>query len=79
MATNASPVSSSERLVLIDSLRGLAILGILMVNMQIFYQPVSLMITGYSGSESLIDQVSVVFIKIFSEGKFYVLFSVIYG
>ena len=79
MSTSASPVTPTDRIVLLDVLRGLAIFGILMVNMQIFYRPVSLMLAGYTGSESITGMVSEAFIKMFFEGKFYVLFSMLFG
>lgn len=39
MRTIATPVPVKERIVLLDVLRGLAIFGILMVNMQLFFSP----------------------------------------
>jgi uncharacterized protein len=79
MKTTAHPVSLSERIHLLDMLRGLAIFGILMVNMQVFYQPMTLMMAGYQGSETTAGLISEIFIKVFFEGKFYVLFSMLFG
>ena len=79
MSTITSPVTSTERIVLLDVLRGLAIFGILMVNMQIFYRPVSLMLAGYPGFVSIADTIAEIFIKFFFEGKFYVIFSMLFG
>jgi len=36
-----SPVKQAKRIVLLDSFRGLAIFGILMVNLPLMYQPVT--------------------------------------
>ncbi|MFO7924138.1 MAG: DUF418 domain-containing protein [Bacteroidales bacterium] len=79
MSTITSPVTSTERIVLLDVLRGLAIFGILMVNMQIFYRPVSLMLAGYPGFISIADTIAEILIKFFFEGKFYVIFSMLFG
>jgi uncharacterized protein len=79
MNTSISPFSASERHALLDILRGFAIFGILMVNMQYFYRPTSLMLVGYTGSADTTGLFSEAFIKFFFEGKFYVLFSMLFG
>ena len=79
MNSSVTPVAQSERIVLLDVLRGLAIFGILMVNMQIFYRPVSHMLAGYPGFVSVADTISEIVIKFFFEGKFYVIFSMLFG
>jgi uncharacterized protein len=79
MITNISPFAPSDRHVILDILRGFAIFGILMVNMQIFYRPTSMMLVGYTGSADTTGLVSEAFIKFFFEGKFYVLFSLLFG
>jgi len=79
MKTNISPVSAINRIETLDVLRGLAILGILVVNMQIFYQPLTTMLLGPQGHESLLDKIAELVIKFFFEGKFYVIFSFLFG
>jgi len=79
MKANLAPVSASNRIETLDVLRGLAIFGILVVNMQIFYQPLTSMMLGYQGYESGVSTISEFFIKFFFEGKFYVLFSFLFG
>lgn len=79
MQTISAPVASRERIILLDVLRGLAIFGILMVNMQLFYRPMTIYLLGYTGSASTIDLIAELFIKFFFEGKFYVLFSMLFG
>jgi len=79
MQTNLTPVSGANRIETLDVLRGLAILGILVVNMQIFYQPLTTMLLGPQGHESLLDKIAEVVIKFFFEGKFYVIFSFLFG
>ena len=41
MSVKYSPLKQSERIVLIDALRGLAILGILMVNIPYMFEPIT--------------------------------------
>jgi uncharacterized protein len=79
MQNISAPVGSRERILLLDVLRGLAIFGILMVNMQIFYRPMTIYLLGYSGSASTTNLIAELFIKFFFEGKFYVLFSMLFG
>lgn len=77
--TKISPVATSERIQLLDVFRGFAILGILMVNMQVFYKPVSFMMLGSQAGGDIVKVLSESFIKFFFEGKFYVLFSMLFG
>ncbi|MBW6497684.1 MAG: DUF418 domain-containing protein [Bacteroidales bacterium] len=79
MKTVGLPVSDKERIVLLDVLRGLAIFGILMVNMQIFFRPMLHMLSGYQADETILNLASTAFIKFFFEGKFYVMFSLLFG
>ncbi len=78
MSLNKSePISLGERIELIDVLRGLAVCGILIGNMQWF--------TGYGfvppgiGEKSLADQVTTFFVHFVVEGKFYSIFSFLFG
>lgn len=74
----AGPVRESERLVLLDVLRGLAIFGILAVNVLHFGAP--LRFPGYSGTEtSAWDEAVEVLLAFFFVGKFYTLFSFLFG
>lgn len=79
MKTDLSPVSRSERIILLDILRGFAIFGILMVNMPIMFDPISSMLLGAKADLSLPDKIAGTFIRFFFEGKFYVLFSFLFG
>lgn len=79
MNTFAAPVGLKDRIVLLDILRGFAIFGILMVNMQIFYQPIILVQLGYAEPITTADHFSNIFIKFFFDGKFFMLFSILFG
>ncbi len=76
---NYSPVKQSERIEIIDVFRGLAIFGILMVNMPLMYEPMSQMMLGVVPDASISRIISESFIKFFFEGKFYVIFSMLFG
>jgi len=72
-----SPVT--ERLVHMDVLRGFALLGILLVNFEWFARPLQAIVLGaepgLSGADHLVDWL----IKVLAEGKFYPLFSMLFG
>lgn len=79
MRTIATPVPVKERIVLLDVLRGMAIFGILMVNMQLFFSPMLTVAIRTMEQTPLLERLSIIFIKFFFEGKFYVLFSFLFG
>lgn len=79
MQTSPIPVPLNQRIQLLDMLRGLAIFGILMVNMQLFYQPLTTMMTNTPAEGGISGQFSEMFIKFFFEGKFYIMFSLLFG
>ncbi|WP_226037692.1 DUF418 domain-containing protein [Aquibacillus saliphilus] len=79
MAEINSPLTESSRLQWIDAARGLAILGIFMVNAPAFNAPFFL----YGGEDefwtSSLDQSVQVIIDIFFQASFYTLFSFLFG
>lgn len=79
MRTDLSPVRQNERILLLDALRGLAIFGILMVNMPLMFEPVTSLLLGAKPVHSLHEVIAGSFIRFFFEGKFYVLFSFLFG
>ena len=73
------PVASGERVASLDVLRGLALLGILIANMMFFAQPLD-----ESGMRSGLwlgwyDRIADWLALLFVEGKFYPLFSILFG
>jgi uncharacterized protein len=74
-----SPISSQERIEVLDVLRGLAVGGILIGNMQWFsgygFMPPALA----QQSSTLIDQLTHFLVHFFVEGKFYSIFSFLFG
>ncbi len=78
MNTPAAPVSESERLVSIDVLRGIALLGVLLMNIPFFSMP------DYYSEEWKADPGTFnfwlrAFITVIFEGKMRALFSMIFG
>lgn len=73
------PTLPENRIRIIDVLRGLAIFGILMVNMPIMNTPMVSILSGVKLWTELPDQVASGFIRLFFESKFYVLFSMLFG
>ncbi|MEE4638347.1 MAG: DUF418 domain-containing protein [Wenzhouxiangella sp.] len=74
-----SPVTAGERLDQLDILRGFALFGILMVNFEYFLNPIQGVVLGHSGGlQSAADAVDLA-IKVLAEGKFYPLFSMLFG
>lgn len=77
-APGPGPVQRGERIDFLDSARGLALLGILFVNIQAFAEPFGRFIDTSAGP-GLLNRASFAFVKIFCEGKFYPLFSLLFG
>lgn len=79
------PVSFKERIVEIDILRGFALFGVLLVNMAMFNTTLySEMVSAAPLSDPLQlkafwDRLTGLFIIIFAQGKFYTIFSLLFG
>ena len=78
-ATGIAPYRESERLVILDFLRGLALFGILIVNMSFYNSPIFSQSGGLSLWTDTSNQVTRMFIWFFFESKFYPLFSLLFG
>ncbi|MBI3932492.1 MAG: DUF418 domain-containing protein [Acidobacteria bacterium] len=76
-----APVAQAARVVEMDYVRGLAVLGILLVNVPLYNGPFGV----YFGNETsgwfqgFWDQAALWFVRIFAEAKFYTLFSLLFG
>lgn len=79
MSQHLTPTFASQRIIILDVLRGFAILGILMVNMQWMNAPVAVSFSSVSLWNSFPDEISKFIIHVFFESKFYVLFSMLFG
>lgn len=73
------PVAAGERLSILDSLRGFAILGILLVNMHLFFAPLWETLLPIHWFPSALDEAASAAVTFFAQAKFYTLFSFLFG
>jgi uncharacterized protein len=73
------PVAESERLHHLDVLRGVALFGILLVNFEYFGRPITALVLGPDAALTGVSQWVDGLIAVFAEGKFYALFSLLFG
>lgn len=78
-ASPLSPVAGAERVELIDVLRGFALLGILLVNIEVFAAPIQLWFSETEWFPGPLDRAAGLFVRFFAQGKFYTLFSILFG
>lgn len=75
----AGPVQPQQRIQTIDILRGFAIFGILLVNMEFYHQAALNLVAQMKAPATMLDQLARWFIAFFGEGKFYSTFSFLFG
>lgn len=73
-----SPISLTERIEILDVLRGLAVCGILIGNMQ-WFSGYGMMPESLAAQSPFIDRVTHFLVHFFVEGKFYSIFSFLFG
>ena len=73
------PVAAAERIDVLDVLRGWALLGILLMNIEAFVGPLMVAITGLDPALTGADRIVDAAIYILVQGKFYLLFSLLFG
>ncbi len=74
-----APLERHNRVFVLDVLRGIALLGILMVNMPVFNSPMAVLIGDMRLWSDPVNMQASWFIDFFFHGKFYVLFSFLFG
>ncbi len=74
-----APLGASDRIMAMDVLRGLALLGILMINIIYFSHPMDDMALRHGLMQSPVDMVAEYLTVVLVEGKFYPLFSLLFG
>lgn len=72
------PVSEAERLPVMDVLRGFALLGIFLMNIEFFNLPMQQFGSGVVPGQGL-DTAAGLFVALFVQGKFWVLFALLFG
>lgn len=78
-ADSPAPIPASKRIIDLDILRGIALFGILVVNLQLFAHPLFSLVTDAVQYQEWYNQAADTFIRIFFEGKFITLFSFLFG
>jgi uncharacterized protein len=73
-----SPISLTERIGVLDVLRGLAVSGILIGNMQ-WFSGYGLVPQTLAGQETVVNQIGHFLVHFLVEGKFYSIFSFLFG
>lgn len=71
-----SPAVAPDRHTLVDALRGLALLGILVVNVEFIVQPSEI---GWLANDSTVDRIVRWFVVAFGQTKVYPLFALLFG
>lgn len=74
-----SPLEAGARLPALDVLRGFALLGILLMNIEGMVGPLGASMTGVDPALSGADRVADTLIYLFVQGKFFPLFSLLFG
>lgn len=74
-----SPIGAGDRIVAMDVLRGFALLGILLMNIEAFVGPLFGAITGLDPALRGADRFADAAIYLLVQGKFYTLFSLLFG
>lgn len=71
------PLATAERIIVLDALRGVSVLGLLLANMALFAYPAAkaTSLEGWSGMDAALRLA----VGALVEGKFYTLFSVLFG
>jgi|CXWL01.1.fsa_nt_gi uncharacterized protein len=76
--TQITPIAPTERLEILDVLRGLAVCGILIGNVQ-WFSGYGMIPSSLAIQTPMIDQVTHFLVHFFIEGKFYSIFSFLFG
>lgn len=74
-----APVAAPERIAEMDVLRGFALLGILLMNAEFFFRPMQGIYLGLDRSLTGADAVAAWLVMTLVQGKFYTLFSMLFG
>src|SRR5690349_5150374 len=77
-ASSIGPITQGERINVVDVLRGLAVGGILIGNMQ-WFSGYGMMPPTLAATAPIADQITNFLVHFFIEGKFYSIFSLLFG
>lgn len=80
MSSNAfQPIIAEQRIAVLDSVRGFALLGILLMNIEAFVGPLTAATNGLNPSLRGVDRLADALVYLLVQGKFYALFSLLFG
>lgn len=77
--TPLAPLASAQRIDNLDVLRGIALLGIVLMNVEFFSAPLMDISEGISPGDRGLDRLADAFVYVFVRGKFWTLFSLLFG
>lgn len=77
--TPPTPVAPAKRMVILDVIRGFALLGILLMNIEFFQRALQSLMLGFNSDQSGLDYAVAWFSFSFIQGKFYTMFSLLFG
>ena len=77
-AAAPAPIAEADRLKVMDVLRGFALLGIFLMNIEFFNLPMQMYGAGVVPGQG-IDTIAGLFVHLFVTGKFWVLFALLFG
>jgi uncharacterized membrane protein YeiB len=78
-APDVAPVNPGERIQALDVVRGFALIGIFLMNIEFFNRPISELGLGLPTATTGIDHVAGWLIYCFVQGKFWTMFSLLFG
>jgi uncharacterized protein len=77
--TELAPVPASQRIEALDAVRGFALIGICLMNIEFFNRPLSSLSQGMPPGLAGIDWLASFFVAYFVAGKFWTIFSLLFG
>ena len=79
MSTDFKPITERDRIHVLDAVRGFALLGIFMMNVEFFNRPLAEIDVGMPAGVSGVDHWAGWFVYVFVRGKFWTMFSLLFG
>jgi uncharacterized protein len=75
----AAPIPPSQRIAALDVVRGFALLGIFLMNIEWFNRPFATFSDGIPRDLGTLDWLATYFVNYFVQGKFWTIFSLLFG
>lgn len=79
MGNDFKPIAISDRIQTLDVVRGFALLGIALMNVEFFNRPIAELDAGIPAGVAGIDYWAGWFVHVFIRGKFWTMFSLLFG